>query len=179
MYTKKPHNKIVYEGKLFKVGVKRLTASGHTAYYSTILAGKSAVVVPILGDGRVLLEYNYRPTVNKWVYELPAGHVEKGELPKHCAVRELEEETGYRARSMKFLFRALASPGISDEEMYVFLATYLIKGRHNREPLERIRLRPMGLETVLEKVRKREEVDMKTIAGITFYKELLAKKGKL
>jgi ADP-ribose pyrophosphatase len=165
----RPRNKIVYAGKVFKVGVKKLTLSGHTLDYGTVLAGKVAAVLPILEDGRLLLEYNYRDTVNRWVYEIPAGHIDKGESPRHAAARELEEETGYKAKRVRFLFRSLASPGMSDEEMYLFLATDLVKGRQKREIFERIRLKPMTLEKALGLIRK-HEADVKTISAILFYK---------
>ncbi len=179
MQTRRPRNKTVYTSKIFKVGVKRISLHGHTLDYNTVLVGKVAVIVPILDDGRILIEHNYRDTVDRWVYELPAGHVEKGESPVRCAERELAEETGYKPKHMKLLFKALASPGMSDEEMYIFLATGLVKGRQNREPFERIRLRPMTIGKILDMVRKGEEVDLKTIAGVLFYKELLKKDGKL
>ncbi len=167
-------NRIVYSGKVFKVGVRSLRfPGGNVLEYGTVLTGKVAAIIPVLDDGRILLEYNYRNTVNKWVYELPAGHVDKGESPKACAARELEEETGYKASRLMLLFKGFASPGITDEEMHLFFGTGLTKGTMNREPSERIRLRPMPLSKVLDLVKENRGVDIKTALGILIYKNYL------
>ena len=141
--------------------------------YGTVLTGQVAAIVPVLDDGRILLEYNYRNTVNKWVYELPAGHVDKGESPKACAARELEEETGFKASRLTLLFKGFASPGITDEEMNIFLGTGLTKGTANREPSERIRLRPMPFSKALDLVKENKGADIKTALGILIYKNYL------
>ncbi len=170
-----PRNRIVYKCKVFKVGVKRLAFPEGKLDYSTIIVGDTAAVVPILDDGRILLESIYRNTIDKWLYELPAGHVDKGESPQTCAARELAEETGYTARSVKPLFAAPTSSGISNEILHVFVATGLTKGKANREISEQIRLRPMTLSKALKIAKSNKGMDMKTIAGLLFYSKYIAK----
>ncbi len=171
-------NKIVYRGKVFKVGEKKLNFSGTIVDYSTVLIGSCAGTVPILDDGRILLEYEYRNSINKWLYEIPAGHIDPRESPMAAAKRELEEETGYKAKRLRSLFKGYTSPGMTDELIHIFLATGLTKGKTKKEPSEQIRLRTVSLPRALSIVRRSRGIDVKTMLGILFYNQYVrGKKG--
>jgi ADP-ribose pyrophosphatase len=85
----------------------------------------SVVVVPLLGDGRVVLIRNRRYAVGRSLLELPAGTREPPEEPLTCARRELREETGYEARKMELLGSFFLAPSVSTERMVAYLATDL------------------------------------------------------
>jgi len=95
-----------------------------------------AIVLPLLSPDRLVMIWNYRHAIQRWELELPAGHIEDGESPAAAAERELEEETGYKTRSMKDLGWFFPSPGKSSQRAYAFLARNLKKGTLRREPYE-------------------------------------------
>lgn len=116
---------------------------GKTTSRAVIRHPGSVIVLPILQvageqrSTRIVLIKNYRVTLGRFIIELPAGTRGKPdasgvqESPEVCAVRELEEETGYRARTIKHLTQWLTAPGLTDEVMHLFLATDLtLVGQH-------------------------------------------------
>ncbi len=126
----------------------------------------SVVVVPQLGDGRYLLVRQHRLSMGERLIEFPAGTLEPGEDPERCAARELEEETGYRAREIIPLARAFPSPGYSTELISIFLARGLERTSPRPDEDEEIELVEMDSEAVLRAVEAGEIMDLKTIAGL-------------
>ena len=129
----------------------------------------AAVVLPVLGDGSIVLIRQYRFAVGQTIYELPAGTLEKGEDPAVCAARELTEETGYTASSIVRLGGCYSAPGSSDEYIHSFLATGLTVGNQALERHEEI-----GVEVVLDAQARRMVLDgtirdAKTVATLALY----------
>ena len=105
------------------------------------------------------------------MYELPAGKLFKGEDPQHCAVRELEEETGYIAGKIMKLGVIATTPGFCTEVLHIFLAEDLTMGKINREEGEYgMVVREYPLEAIEEMIREGEIFDAKTLSGILYYK---------
>ncbi len=100
-----------------------------------------SVIVPVLGRDRLVFVWNYRPPINGWELELPAGLVNDGENSQACARRELTEETGYSASTWKKLGWLHSTPGISAQRAHVYLAKGLKRGRVRREPYEQMETR--------------------------------------
>ena len=99
-----------------------------------------AVIIPVHGS-KLVLERQYRPAIGRWLYELPAGLIEKGEEPIEAARRELKEETGFTAASIEHAFSSYSSPGLSDEIVHFFIARGLRKGKRHLEKHEIIETR--------------------------------------
>ncbi|MBN2293191.1 MAG: NUDIX hydrolase, partial [Pirellulales bacterium] len=112
---------------------------------------------------------NYRIAVEQKLLELPAGTCELGEPPAETALRELAEETGYRADSISELATFLMSPGILDERMYVYLATGLAPGEMALEAGEQITVLPVEWDEAMEMIRDGRIQDAKTVAGLLYY----------
>ncbi|MEM0074375.1 MAG: NUDIX hydrolase [Candidatus Micrarchaeaceae archaeon] len=162
----------IYKGKLLELDQKfSRRAQGKLEIVKT---KDAAVIVPVLNN-KIVIEKQYRAAINKYIYELPAGHIEKGESPEKSARRELEEETGYTAGKIKYLVNAYSSPGILTERLYFYLATDLKKGKPHREPDELIELRQISLADAIGMIRDGTVNDMKTIAGLLFYSVFYAK----
>lgn len=118
-----------------------------------------AMVVPVLDDGRVILERVYRYTVQQTLLECPAGGIED-EVPHVAARRELEEETGWRAAQLTPLGAFFGSSGISNERCHYFLATGLSDtGRVRREATEQIELEFMPLDRAVAMATAGEILD--------------------
>lgn len=86
-----------------------------------IRAPRSAMVAVVDERDRVLMLYRHRFVLDKWVWELPGGYVDDGEDPATCAVREVEEETGWRPRSVEPLVSFQPWVSTADAENLVFL----------------------------------------------------------
>jgi ADP-ribose pyrophosphatase len=122
------------------------------------------VILPLLPDGRVLLIRNQRFAVNATLHELPAGTREPGEDDAAGALRELEEETGFRAGHLTPLVRFYASPGFCDEEMICFVATELTPTAQRLDATEHIEIEPVEVDLFREMLRDGRIVDGKTLA---------------
>lgn len=88
----------------------------------------AVVIVPVLDDGRLVLESQYRYPVGRTMIEFPAGKLDHGEPPLQCAVRELAEETGYRARQWAAAGVLHNAIGYSTEVIHIVFARELIAG---------------------------------------------------
>jgi ADP-ribose pyrophosphatase len=115
---------------------------------------------------RVLLVRQYRHPVGRPLLELPAGTLEPGESPEHCASRELQEETGYRADRLERLGGFYSAPGYCSEYLYVFLAEGLLESKLDGDE-EDIRVERHSLAEVNELVAAGEVEDAKTLAALT------------
>jgi ADP-ribose pyrophosphatase len=109
----------------------------------------AAAVVPFLDDDRVLMIRQFRYATGGEILEIPAGKLDPGEAPEVCAVRELEEETGYRAGRIEKLGAIWTSPGFTDEIIHLFAAYDLEPTEQRLEPDEIIQLAPMSLEQAI------------------------------
>ena len=141
----------LFESRWFRLRQDQVDLpSGETITYNVVEHPGFAIVVPLLDDGRVLLERVYRYTVQETLTECPSGGLE-GQAPELAAHRELEEETGWVAGRMTPLGSFYASDGISDERFHVFLATELSEtGQMAREPTEQMELEFVPFETAVE-----------------------------
>ncbi|MBI3291995.1 MAG: NUDIX hydrolase [Elusimicrobia bacterium] len=99
--------------------------NGKTAQREYLVHPGAVGVLPFLDPRRILLVRQYRYPVHQITYEIPAGKLTAGESPRRCARRELEEETGYRARTIRPLITYWPTPAFSNEVLYLFWATGL------------------------------------------------------
>ncbi|ADX84078.1 NUDIX hydrolase [Sulfolobus islandicus HVE10/4] len=132
----------------------------------------SVVIIPKINNEIILIR-QFRPVIDKWIYELPAGTIEEGEDPLNTANRELIEEIGYEAGKMKEIISFYASPGITTEYMRLYLAEDLRYVGAKPEPYEIIEPIRLSIEEAIKMIRERKIEDAKTIIGIFTLKELL------
>jgi ADP-ribose pyrophosphatase len=129
----------------------------------------AAVILPLLGDGRIVLIRNFRVTAGRPLVELPAGTLDPGEAPIQAAHRELAEETGYRAGSMEPLVKFYSSPGVFDEVMHLFVAADLAEGPADLQHGEEIRTLAAPWHEALAMLRDGRIEDGKTIVALLYY----------
>ena len=130
---------IVHKGRIIQVAVDELPREGGgTMRRDVVLHPGAVVILPLLDDGHVVLLRNYRHAVGQTLWEVPAGTLEPPEPPEEAAVRELIEETGYRAKTWRKLSEFYPSPGILSERMHLFVAQELTPGEMALEPGEQI-----------------------------------------
>lgn len=129
----------------------------------------AVVVLPVLSDDKIVMIRSYRPAVSEYLWELCAGTLEVDELPEKCAGRELIEETGYAAKSLRLLARFYTSPGITDELIHAYIAEDLTFIGQQLEADECITTRIMPITEALEMIRNGELIDAKSILTILYY----------
>jgi len=166
---------VVYSGKVFNIKVDQIVYNtGNKAVREVAEHPGGAVVVPVTKEGKIVIVTQHRFPVDKVLLELPAGKLSKGEDPFVCAVRELEEETGYKSDNVKELGSIYTTPGYSTEKLWIYLAKDLKSGNHNREEGEfGMQVFELALKEVEEKIQDGEIVDGKTICGIFLAKKFI------
>ncbi|WP_413283361.1 NUDIX hydrolase [Vibrio sp. MA40-2] len=136
--------------------------------HTTIQHPGAAVILPIFDNGEILLLKQYRPSINDWLYEFPAGTVEKDESPLQCAHRELEEETGYSAGSFKALGDLIPLAGFCNERQTLYVATQLQKtSRYACDDDEVIEVLSLSVKQLENMIVEGYIIDSKTIACLS------------
>ena len=159
-------NKLIYTGSIFDVSLARIREDEIEYEREIVSHDGSAVIVPVFPDQTVALVKQYRHAAGKYLWEIPAGSLEKDENPETGARRELEEEVGATAGKLELLTEFYVSPGFLSEKMFVFLATELIETEQNLEADELIELERFTFERAFEMIRAGEIEDAKTIVGL-------------
>jgi len=156
----------VFQGRVFEVTVDTVR-EGNTTYKREVVhhAG-SAVIVPIFDDATVALVRQYRHPAVRYLLEVPAGSLRRGEIPEEGAARELEEELGVVAGRMEKLSEFFVSPGFLEEKMWVYLATELTATTQRLEDDEIIEIVRLPMWQALEMIADGEIQDAKTIIGL-------------
>lgn len=178
------NSEVVFSCPLFKVRFDKLIEPGGKHSQRHVIRHDGSVVILALDNSKskkdpwIVIERQYRHAANQFLWELPAGKLEPGEDPVAGAQRELEEETGYRARKWSPLVEYYASPGFLGESMKVFLAEGLIAGDAHPEDDEQIEFRLVRLSEVLKMIEKGAILDGKTLTSVLLYARQLRKKKK-
>jgi ADP-ribose pyrophosphatase len=175
-------SEVAYQGPLFRVTRDRIVEPGGNESTREVVRHNGSVVILAIDSSKskkdpwVVIERQYRHAAGQYLWELPAGKLDPGEEPLTGAQRELEEETGYRAKKWKLLIEYWASPGFLGESMKLFLAEGLIAGEAHPEEDEKIDFRLVKLSDLLKKIAKGEIKDGKTLVGTMLYARKLKKK---
>jgi ADP-ribose pyrophosphatase len=177
-------SEVVYQGSLFRVMHDKLIEPGGRESERDVIRHNGSVVILAIDDSKskkdpwIVVERQYRHAANQFLWELPAGKLEPGEDPLAGAQRELEEETGYRAKKWKPMVEYYGSPGFLGESMKVFLAEGLVAGDAHPEEDELIEFRLVKLSDALKMIEKGAILDGKTLTSVLLYARLNAGKRK-
>ena len=157
----------VYDGKVISVDLDRVRLpNGREASLEIVRHPGASAIVPLLDDGRVVLIRQYRWAAEGYVLEAPAGKLDPGEPPEVCAVRELEEETGYRAGSIEKLGSIWTTPGFTDEVIHLYLARNLEEGSQNLDHDEILETHPLTWDEVERGIAEGRIRDAKTLCAL-------------
>jgi ADP-ribose pyrophosphatase len=147
--------KLYYKGRKFDFEVNTLQLpNGVMGDWECIRHPGGALVVPVTAEGKLVMIRQYRFAARGYLLEFPAGTLEPGEEPAQTIEREIQEETGYRAKTWRSLGQFFLAPGYSDEIIYVFLATDLEQlavppAQDEDEMIEVVLLSPQELEAAI------------------------------
>jgi ADP-ribose pyrophosphatase len=148
----------VFQGAFLQVRRDTVTLpGGGDAHREYIVHPGAVMVVPILDDGRLVVERQFRYPLGRVLLEFPAGKIDAGEMPFHTAVRELAEETGYRAREWAHAGQLHNAAAYSDEFIDIWFARGLELGERSLDHGEFIDLLPLS-EAELDALAARGEL---------------------
>jgi ADP-ribose pyrophosphatase len=159
-------SKTVFKGNVFSVTVDTIREDETTYVRDVVHHPGSAVIIPVFDDGTVALVRQYRHPAVRYLLEVPAGTLDKGERPEAGAARELEEELGLVAGHLEKLTEFYVSPGFCEEKMWVYLATNLRETAQRLEADEIVEAVRLPFSRALEMISSREIEDAKTIIGL-------------
>ncbi len=176
-------SEIVHDGRVVRLSLDTVRLpGGAVCTLETIRHAGAAAVLPLAGEASapdpvVVLLRQYRHAAGGFLYEIPAGVREPGETFEACARRELEEETGMRADSLRFLTTILTTPGFTDERIGLFVASGLRPGRACPDPDEVARVERLPLSRALELARTGVVSDAKTLVALMHFAGFLQPHG--
>ena len=155
-----------YKGRAFDVRWDRVRLpDGRTTKLDVVEHADAVTILPVDSQGKVWFVRQYRHPAGLELLELPAGTLEPGEDPKDCALREIQEEIGMGAGSIRKIGEFFLSPGYSTEFMYIYLAEDLYPSTLPQDADEFIQVEKYSLEEVWELARRGQIQDSKTLAA--------------
>lgn len=169
---KRIKRELMYQGTILDVYKDTMQiANGKTEEWDLVSHRMgAAAILPVLPDGRLLLVRQYRNTLERETIEIPAGARDsRTEDTKACAVRELEEETGYRSENVSYLLSLRTTVAFCDEFIDVYLATDLIPGTQHLDEGESIDVQAYELSELCQMIYEGKIQDSKTVAAIMAY----------
>jgi ADP-ribose pyrophosphatase len=163
---------VVFKGRVFSVEVGRQRFPNGQEHDVTIVRhAPSVVLLPIQPDGRVVLIKQYRPSVDRELWEVPAGSLDPGESAEAGAIRECEEEISLVPHTVERLQALFPTPGFCDEELIFFRVSDLrpppADSTHHPDDDEDIHAEPFTIAEARAMVARGEIVDLKTAYGLT------------
>lgn len=147
--------------------------SGNESTREFIVHPGAVIIIPVLPNGNLLLERQFRYPLKKVFIELPAGKIDPNEDILITGQRELLEETGYTARQWDYVAAQHPCIGYSNEVIHIYLARDLSAGQHHRDADEHLQLFDASLEDCLRMVRSGEITDGKTIIALFWAEKIL------
>src|SRR5260221_2350154 len=163
---------IVYSTRVFAIDVEDVELpDGRSHEVASIRHAPCVVLIPVLDDGRIVWIRQYRHSVKRILWELPAGSIDPGEAPEAAAMRECEEETKLAPRRVEKLAAVFPAPGYCDEEMIYFKATGLhapaADSPHKPDEDEDITVHPTPVAEARAMLARGDIVDLETAYALT------------
>ena len=175
---KRLNRELVYKGAILDIYNDTMdVGNGKIEQWDFVAHRKGAAcILPVLPDGKILLVRQYRNAIERDTLEVPAGARDSvTEDTMVCAVRELEEETGYKSDKVTKLLELRTTVAFCDEMVDVYLAEDLYPGEQHLDAGEDIRLEKYSLEELLEKIYGGTIQDAKTVSAILAYSNKIKK----
>ena len=168
---KSTERKTLFKGRILSLHLDKIKLPDGSVAKREVIEHGGGVAILAIYEGDVLMVRQYRHPAGQHLLELPAGKLEKGEDPDRCAIRELEEETGYRPQSVTKLGCFYPTPGYVSEILHLYLADGLVPTKQNLDPGEFLDVVTMPLEDALTACFDGRIVDAKTALALLMYKQ--------
>ncbi|MDU9417740.1 NUDIX hydrolase [Staphylococcus lloydii] len=169
LYEKTTNKTSIYEGKIIDLEVHDVELpNGETSSREIVLHNGAVAVCALTPDNKIVLVEQFRKPLDDTMLEIPAGKLEIGEEREEAAMRELEEETGYKAKSLQLITDMYGSPGFTNEKISIYLTTELLPGETHLDEDEFIEIHELSINEAKEKLANNEINDAKTIIAIQY-----------
>ncbi len=132
----------------------------------------AAAIVPVTEDGQIIMVRQYRNAIERYTLEIPAGAVNPGETKEQAAIRECEEETGYKALQVGHLFDLYTTVAFCNEQIGIYYTTQLEKGTRHLDEGEYVNVEFHPIEELIQMIYAGKIQDAKTISALLAYKHL-------
>ncbi|ARD49407.1 ADP-ribose pyrophosphatase [Sporosarcina sp. P37] len=167
--------KQIFAGKIISLQVDEVELpDGKLAKRELVKHPGAVAIIALTEDKKIVLVEQFRKALERTMLEIPAGKIEPGEEPELTARRELEEETGYRAKSFKYLQTFSTSPGFADEIIHLYIAENLVRIEHPAagDEDEFIEVLEVSVKEAEELIANERIYDAKTVAAVWYVKNL-------
>ncbi len=159
------NKKKIYEGKIIELYLHKVKLQNGKFADREVITHPGGVAILAYKDSEtILMVEQYRKPVEKVLLELPAGKLEKNEDTSECGKRELEEETGYKAKSFEYLGKIVTSPGFCNEYIYLYKAENLYAGKIGGDDDEFLNVKEVKIKNIKEMIKTGQIIDAKTIS---------------
>jgi len=158
----------IFEGKVLSLSVYDITLNGRKVKREVVEHRGAAAILAFEGKKIILVRQHRFPL--GYVLEIPAGTLEKGEKPRTCAFREIQEETGYKAKKMTHFLTYYPSVGYNTEAIHCFVATGLAKVSDLKLDYDEVMsVVKMDFKKLLAMIKAGKIIDSKTICAALTY----------
>lgn len=161
----------IFEGRVFRVQLDEVELpNGSTSTRELVKHPGAVSVMALTEEHKMIFVRQYRKPLEQETLELPAGKLEPGEDPAACAIREMEEETGYRVERLFHVVSMYTSPGFADELLHIYKAHGLGKGDLQPDNDEFVEPVELSLEEAFARMEAGEICDAKTITALYIWR---------
>jgi len=168
----------VFQGRVISLQVDEVRLPNGEIVTREIIRHPGAVAILALYEGKMIVVEQYRKPLEKSQVEIPAGKLDPGEEPLEAARRELEEETGFTAGSIRPINSFYTSPGFADELLHLYIAEDLKPGALRLDDDEFLECEAITLEEAKRLIADNRISDAKTILAVYAW-QLYQLTGKL
>ncbi len=173
---KRINRELVQQGSIIDYYRDTIEINGEkTTKFDYIHHKGASAMVPVDSEGKIIMVRQYRNAVDSYTLEIPAGGLNPGEDNRTCAIRECEEETGFKAGEVHHLIDVYTTVAFSNEKIAIYYTTGLTPTGQNLDEDEYVTIEHHSLEDLTKMILEGEIMDAKTCAAILAYR---AKAGK-
>jgi len=168
-------SELLYDGRVVHLYLETmLLPNGETAKREVVRHPGAVAIVPFDADGNVILVRQYRLPAKQMLLEIPAGTLEPGEDPLACAIRELQEEIGYKPGTIDKIGGIYTAPGYTTEFIHLYMASDLTESKLAQDADEFIEVVRVSLDEAIRMIHSAEIADGKSVSGLLLAKALRA-----
>lgn len=163
---------MIYNGKVINVKRDKVKIGDDLTSYRELVEHNGGVCILAVNEKReILMVKQYRKPFDEILLELPAGKLEKDEKPEDCAIRELEEETGFKPLKLYHMHTIYPSPGFCNEKLYLYFCNEMVTGKVNPDEDEFVEVETILYEDAVKMIFEGKIKDAKSIVGIFMAKK--------
>lgn len=166
--------RVLDESRRLRLSIADVVLPDGVAFEQYVLRIPKAAIMIVIQDDAVLMMWRHRFIIDRWLWELPGGYVEPSEDPAATAVREAEEETGWRPHGARLILKVQPTVGLADAETLVFLSEHAEFTGTAPDVNEAQRIEWLPLHSIPKRINQGEIVGSVSVAALLY---VLAARG--